>query len=67
MHVTLDSVVILMFGIIFIVFSEVVGREMDDFLNRFSPMRRNARRTRVICIIVGTWFVISAAWSMFIT
>ena len=65
MHLTLDSVVNLLLGVIFIVFSEVIGGRINKFLNTLNPMERNEGRTRFICIIIGTWFVIYAAWSTF--
>ena len=59
-------VLTLVMDISFIVFSEVVGRKINDLQNMMVLRKRNAKRTRIICIIIGTVYVIYAAMSMFI-
>ena len=65
MHITLYSVITLILGVVFIVFSEVVGSAITNFLNGLNPMERDVRRAKFFCIVVGTFFVISAALSIF--
>jgi hypothetical protein len=65
MRADLGLVLTLVMGIVFIVFSEVIGRKINDVQNMIAPRKRNAKRTRIICIIVGTVYVIYAAMSMF--
>jgi hypothetical protein len=65
MRTDLDLVLTLVIGIVFIVFSEIVGRKINDVQNLFAPRERSAKRTGIICIIIGTIYVISAAISMF--
>jgi len=65
MSADLGLVITLVMGIILIVFNEVVGRKINELQNLMVPRRRNTKRTRIICIIVGTVYVIYAAMSMF--
>ena len=65
MRADLGSVLTLVMGIIFIVFNEVVGRKINDIQNMIVPRKRNAKRTRIICIIIGTIYVIYASMAMF--
>jgi hypothetical protein len=65
MRADLGSVLTLVMGIIFIVFNEVVGRKINDVQNMIVPRKRNAKRTRIICIIIGTIYVIYASMAMF--
>jgi hypothetical protein len=65
MHADLGSVLTLVIGIIFIVFSEVVGRIINDLQNKVAPRERGAKRTRIICIMIGTIYVVYASMSIF--
>jgi hypothetical protein len=65
MRADLGLVLTLVMGIIFIVFNEVVGRKINDIQNLLTPRERNAKRTRIICIIIGTIYVVYASMSMF--
>jgi hypothetical protein len=65
MRADLGVALTLVIGVIFIVFNEVVGRKMNDIQNMIAPRARSAKRTRIICIMIGTIYVIYASMSLF--
>jgi len=65
MRADLGLTVTLVSGILLIVFNEVAGRKLNDFQNMFAQRDRNTKRTRIICIIIGTIYVIYASLALF--
>jgi len=65
MHTDVGLILTLLIGIIFIVFNEVVGRKINDIQNLIATRERNAKRTRMVCIMIGTIYVIYASMSTF--
>jgi hypothetical protein len=65
MRTDLGLILTLVIGMILIVFNEIVGRMLIAFQNRIAPRERNEKLTRIICIMLGTLYVIYASISMF--
>ena len=54
----------LIFGALLIVFNELVARRIVKISNDIFQRERNEKLTRIICIIIGTIYVIFASLSI---
>jgi hypothetical protein len=65
MRTDIGLILTLLVGVIFIVFNEIVGRKINDIQNHIAPRERKAKRTRMVCILIWTIYVIYASISIF--
>jgi hypothetical protein len=65
MHATFNAVIILIIGVLLIVFSEIFGRRINNLQQAFVARETDAIRTRILCILLGTICVVSAALKIF--
>ena len=65
MNATFNAVMILIIGVLLIVFSEIFGYRINKLQQALVSRETGEKRTRILCIMVGTICVVSAALKIF--